>query len=211
MNVSAIHRGESASGTAAPGRRPGLPAARRVIPLAGAAGLIMLVSACASMAPRQASVSGTGLRRAAAPATTASRPAPTTSASRLALATSQSTPAATGTTSPPGSVPAAYTGPHFATPQAAMTYMATAYNNDDTTAMRAVTDPEAFNSLQAMRFADTDLRLTSCKQTPRGDYMCSFRYDYVDGHHPRSQTAMVITGPAVNPGWYMYRFIYGCD
>jgi hypothetical protein len=41
--------------------------------------------------------------------------------------------------------------------------------------------------------------------------MCSFRYDYVDGHHPRSQTAMVITGPAVNPGWYMYRFIYGCD
>ncbi|HSZ44057.1 MAG TPA: hypothetical protein VK823_01895 [Streptosporangiaceae bacterium] len=27
----------------------------------------------------------------------------------------------------------------------------------------------------------------------------------------RPQRAMVITGPAVNAGWYMYRFIYSRD
>ncbi len=92
-----------------------------------------------------------------------------------------------------------------------MTYLAAAYNEDDTTALHAVTDPQAFTSLQAMRSSDTDLRLTSCKPTPRGDYMCSFRSDYVRGRDPGQRTAMVIAAPALNPGWYMYRFIYGCD
>ena len=65
-----------------------------------------------------------------------------------------------------------------------MTYLAAAYNNDDTVAMHAVTGPQAFTSLLAMRSSDADLALTSCRQTPRGDYMCSFRYDYVGRHDP---------------------------
>jgi hypothetical protein len=182
-------------------------AVRHVIALAGAAGLIVLVSACAGTAPRQASLAGTRPRPVTAPAAAASLPVPVAAASRPASATSP----ATATTSSPGPAAAAYTGPHFATPQAAMTYMAAAYNNDDTTAMLAVTDPQAFTSLQAMRSADVGLRLTSCSPTPRGDYMCSFRYDSAGGHDPRSQTAMLIAAPALNPGWYMYRFIYGCD
>jgi hypothetical protein len=92
-----------------------------------------------------------------------------------------------------------------------MTYLAAAYNDDDTTAMRAVTDPQAFTSLQAMRSTDTDLHLASCGLTPRGDYTCSFRYDYTGGRVPQPRTAMVTAGPALNPGWYMYRFISGCD
>ena len=76
-----------------------------------------------------------------------------------------------------------------------MTYLAAAYNEDDTTALHAVTDPQAFTSLQAMRSSDTDLRLTSCKPTPRGDYMCSFRSDYVRGRDPGQRTAMVIAAP----------------
>jgi hypothetical protein len=37
------------------------------------------------------------------------------------------------------------------------------------------------------------------------------RYTYVgEGQHaPRN--AMVTAAPALNPGWYMYRFIEGCD
>jgi hypothetical protein len=93
-----------------------------------------------------------------------------------------------------------------------MAYLAAAYNNDDTTAMHALTDPQAFTSLQAMRSPDSNLQLTSCSPTPRGDYICTVRYDYsASGHHSRHQTAMLIAAPALNPGWYMYRFVSGCD
>jgi hypothetical protein len=206
MNISAIRGGRSAPGSARsePGRLSSGPVVRHVIPLAGAAGLIIVASACASMAPRQASVTGVRPRHTTAAAAAASLPAPAATAGRRAPAAS---PAA-GTTSPAAT---GYTGPHFTTPQAAMTYMAAAYNNDDTTALHAVTGPQAFTSLQAMRSSDAGLRLTSCKPTPRGDYMCSFQYDYAGGHDPRPRTAMVIAAPALNPGWYMYRFLYGCD
>ncbi len=93
-----------------------------------------------------------------------------------------------------------------------MAYLAAAYDTDDTTAMHELTDPQAFTSLQAMRSSDADLQLTSCTPTPRGDYMCSVRYDDpASGHHSRHQTAMLIAAPALNPGWYMYRFVSGCD
>ena len=198
MNISAIHHGSSAPGSArsAPGRLSCESVVRHVIPLAGAAGLIILASACASMAPREASATGVRPRHATALAAAASRPAGAVTASRPAPAASPAT---------------GYTGPHFTTPQAAMIYMAAAYNNDDSTALHAVTDPQAFTSLQAMRSSDAGLRLTSCRPTPRGDYMCSFRYDYAGGHDTRPRTAMVIAAPALNPGWYMYRFLYGCD
>ena len=198
MKISAIDQGCSAacSARSAPGLLSCKSVVRRVVPLAGAAALIVLASACASMAPRQASATGVRPRHTTAPALAASRPAP----------------AATASVPVPAASPATgYTGPHFTTPRAAMTYLAAAYNNDDTTALRAVTDPQAFTSLQAMRSSDAGLRLTSCKPTPRGDYMCSFRYDYAGGHHPRPQTAMVLAAPALNPGWYMYRFLSGCD
>ena len=121
---------------------------------AAAAGLMILASGCASGAPHQAS--GTGARPQQTTATVAPRPpAPTPSASRPVPTASPAT----------GSTSAAYTGPHFTTPQAAMTYLAAAYNSDDATAMHAVTDAQAFTSLQAMRLSGVDLQLVSC--TPR--------------------------------------------
>jgi len=100
----------------------------------------------------------------------------------------------------------------FHHPRAAIAYLAAAYNNDDITAMHALTDPQAFTSLQAMRSSDADLQVTSCTPTPRGDYICTVRYhDPASGHHSGHQTAMLIAAPALNPGWYMYRFISGCD
>jgi hypothetical protein len=93
-----------------------------------------------------------------------------------------------------------------------MSYLAAAYNNDDTAALHAVTDPQAFTSLLAMRSSDVGLQLKSCIATQRGDYVCSFRYDYATGQHDSApRTTMVIAAPALNPGWYMYRFISGCD
>ena len=93
-----------------------------------------------------------------------------------------------------------------------MTYLAAAYNSDDTAAMHAVTDPQAFTSLQAMRSSEADLRLVSCTPRQPGDYVCTVRFrDPASTRNPEHGVAMLIAAPALNPGWYMYRFIYGCD
>jgi hypothetical protein len=110
-----------------------------------------------------------------------------------------------------GSAAPAYQGPHFATPQEAMTYMATAYDSDDTADLHAVTDSQAFTALLSMRPSDTDLQLESCTARATGDYVCSVRYDYVHGQqNSESKVAMIIAAPALSPGWYMYKFISGC-
>ena len=88
-----------------------------------------------------------------------------------------------------------------------MTYLAAAYNSDDATAMHAVTDAQAFTSLQAMRLSDVDMELVSCTPRQQGDYVCTVRYSSNSEH----RAAMLIAAPALNPGWYMYRFISGCD
>jgi hypothetical protein len=63
-----------------------------------------------------------------------------------------------------------------------------------------------------MRSSDVNLQLKSCMPTQRGDYVCSFRYDYqADQHASGPRMTMLIAAPALNPGWYMYRFISGCD
>jgi hypothetical protein len=93
-----------------------------------------------------------------------------------------------------------------------MTYLAAAYNSDDTTAMHAVTDAQAFTSLQAMRSSDADLRLVSCTPRQQGDYVCTVRYrGPASTRNHEHGVAMLIAAPALNPGWYMYRFISGCD
>jgi hypothetical protein len=104
-----------------------------------------------------------------------------------------------------------YSGPHFTTPQAAMRYPADAYNRGDTTAMRAVTDPAARTALTAMRSEAVNLELTSCAATHHGDYLCSFRHDYPASMHGAGHgAALFIAAPALNPGWYMFRFLDCC-
>jgi hypothetical protein len=128
-----------------------------------------------------------------------------------ALARGQLAPATTPATLAGSPTPAAYTGPHFATPQAAMAYLATAYNSDDVAALHAVTNAQSFTSLQSMRTTDVNLKLTSCRATGHGDDECTFRYTYVGEGQHAARNAMVTAAPALNPGWYMYRFIEGCD
>jgi len=89
--------------------------------------------------------------------------------------------------------------------------MATAYDNDDTADLHAVTNSQAFTDLLSMRSSDIDLQLESCTARATGDYVCSLRYDYVRGpQDTESRVAMIIAAPALNPGWYMYKFISGC-
>ncbi len=191
MHHSAAH----ARGPAA-----GRSAFRRLVPLAGTAGLMILITACAAAgSPHPASASGNRPQHATAVAKPA-RPAAPSPAASLAPATPAGSP-----------TPAAYTGPHFATPQAAMAYLATAYNSDDVAALHAVTTAQSFTSLQSMRTTDVNLKLTSCRPTGHGDDECTFRYTYVGEGQHAARNAMVTAAPALNPGWYMYRFIEGCD
>ena len=191
------HSAADARGPAA-----GRPAFRRLVPLAGAAGLMILITACAAGSPHHANASGNRPQHATAAAKPARQAAPSPAAS----------PAPAAPAAPAASpAPAATTGPHFATPQAAMAYLATAYNSDDMAALHSVTNAQSFTSLQSMRTTDVNLKLTSCRPTGHGDDECTFRYTYVGEGQHAARNAMVTAAPALNPGWYMYRFIEGCD
>jgi hypothetical protein len=182
------------------------PSRRLIGAAAGAAGLLILASACASGSSHQAS--GTGAQPRPTATVAPSPPAPAPSTSRPAPTGSP----ATGPTGSAGSTPPAYAGPHFTTPQGAIAYLAAAYNSDDTAAMHAVTDAQAFTSLQAMRSSDADFRLVSCTPRQQGDYVCTVRYrGPASSGNQEHGVAMLIAAPALNPGWYMYRFISGCD
>jgi hypothetical protein len=200
MHRSATHQDQPAAGAR---RRAAL---RSLVPLAGAAGLMLGVSACSLGAAHHAAASGTRPHHATAAAKPA---APAHSAPAAPAPPAPATPAPSTSTVP--ATTAGYTGPHFPTPQAAMTYLAAAYNSDDTAALHAVTNAQSFASLQSMRSTDVGLRLTSCRATGHGDDECTFRYTYVGEGQHAARNAMVTAAPALNPGWYMYRFIEGCD
>jgi hypothetical protein len=205
MRISAIYRGE-------PGTEPGrLPALLLLSLLAGAGGVTLLASACGTGPAHQASAAGAPLRPAAGAAAPA-RPVPASVAGQFSPGPAASRPAPAASPPVTGIAVAQYAGPHFATPQAAMTFLADSYNSGDTAALRAVTDSQAFKALQTMRSTYRDLRLTSCAPRKQGDYVCSFRY-HPSGHHGTTAraTMMFIAAPAVNPGWYLYQFLEGCD
>src|SRR5947209_1901017 len=101
-------------------------------------------------------------------------------------------------------------GPYFATPQAAMRYLAAAYNRHDKVALWYVTTPDGRNALEQMRHEATNLRLRSCTKNPAGDYTCEFDHDYPPSMHKSGRgTATFVAGPARDRGWYMTVF-EGC-
>jgi hypothetical protein len=106
---------------------------------------------------------------------------------------------------------AATSQPYFSTPQAAMTYLAAAYNSGNTADLHYVTTPAAFANLQAIRPDMIHLRLRYCSATGRGDYDCYFSGDYPKHLHMKGhQAAEYIAAPALRQGWYLY-YYQGCD
>jgi hypothetical protein len=115
-------------------------------------------------------------------------------------------PASTGVASATSGRP-----PHFDTPEAAMTYLAVAWNANDIVSLRHVTNPAARSQLDDMHKVAVNLRLDRCE--PRqglGDYTCYFTHDYPAGT-PTTMAggtghAVFLVGPADTPGWYMTVF-----
>jgi hypothetical protein len=87
-----------------------------------------------------------------------------------------------------------------------MIYLASAYNRNDATALRAVTTPKSYRELTQMRSEAVNLRLQSCRlDRGHGDYICSFRHDYPASLHQSGHGAsQMLIAPALNPGWYLY-------
>ena len=126
-------------------------------------------------------------------------------------AATTTTPTATSvvTTTPP-SVPRP---PHFDTPEAAMAYLASAWNRNDVVELDHVTNPAARAQLAGMHSEAVNLRLNHCTRRPQGDYVCFFDHDYPAGTSTTLPGglghAQFLVGPALTPGWYMTVF-EGC-
>ncbi|MEP7054214.1 MAG: hypothetical protein ABI912_03105 [Actinomycetota bacterium] len=95
--------------------------------------------------------------------------------------------------------------PHFRTPQAAMRYLARAYNRHDDARLRHVTTPDARRDLEAMRAVATNLRLDHCTRSPNGMAFCTFTHDYpsaTPGMPPQhGGSADLRVAPVRRSGW----------
>jgi hypothetical protein len=118
--------------------------------------------------------------------------------------TAAALPSPVATTTQPASPP------HFDTPEAAMTYLAAAWNRMDTVALGHVTNPAARAQLEGMHAEAANLRLDHCDRRPQRDYTCYFLHDYPVGYpmrmHRGAGKAIFLVGPAIKPGWYMTVF-----
>ena len=91
-----------------------------------------------------------------------------------------------------------------------MRYLTAAYNRDEPAQLHAVTTPQAFSQITAMRSEAVDLQLQSCTPSGsgRGDYVCTFQHDYpVSLHKVGNGSSRILVAPALNPGWYMYTLL----
>jgi hypothetical protein len=94
--------------------------------------------------------------------------------------------------------------PHFDTPEAAMTYLASAWNRDDLTELCQVTNPNARLLLLDMHREALNLRLAHCDKVGVGEYTCLFDHDYPKRLHKKGVGHAILDVAAADvPGWFM--------
>jgi hypothetical protein len=174
---------------------------RRPLVVLAVVSLTAVLAACGSGGPVQVTSSGGAASTVSGTvSSTNADAAPSTAGSPTATATTPAASTAAVTRTPS-------TSPFpFATPEAAMRYLAAAYNRHDARALRSVTTPIARQALLDMRAEAVGLRLGHCEHQPAGDYLCWFVHDY-----PRALgkpatahgEAIFTAAPATKQGWYM--------
>jgi hypothetical protein len=125
----------------------------------------------------------------------------------------RSGPTATPTAAPTATSAATQTPtpvPSFGTPEAAMGYLASAWNRGDLVELKHVTDPSARDQLLAMHREAADLRLEKCTRLEAGDYECTFTHGFPIGYKHTAAVghAGFLVGPARRSGWYMTVYEY---
>lgn len=99
---------------------------------------------------------------------------------------------------------------HFTTPQAAMTYLAAAWNRDDLGALCQVTNPNSRMLLNDMHQEAVNLQLKKCSYMDVGLYACTFTHDYPRHLHAKGHgKTWLEVAAADNPGWYLLDYV-GC-
>ncbi len=107
--------------------------------------------------------------------------------------------------------------PHFDTPQAAMAYLADAWNGHDVQEIDYVTDPAGRAQMDSMAAQMPHLTFKSCTQNPAGDDTCYFTHDIVPSTSPTTYPdpggypageAVFTVAPAEQPGWYLTNVIH---
>jgi hypothetical protein len=94
--------------------------------------------------------------------------------------------------------------PHFDTPEAAMVYLAYAWNRDDLADLCQVTNPNARLLLLDMHREAVNLRLDHCDKNAMGAYTCLFDHDYPKRMHKKGVGHTFLDVAAADiPGWYM--------
>ena len=99
---------------------------------------------------------------------------------------------------------------HFDTPQAAMTYLAAAWNRDDLAAICQVTNPNSRTLLNNMHSEAVNLQLKKCERMDVGLYACTFTHDYPKHVHAKGHgKTWLEVAAADDPGWYLLDYV-GC-
>jgi len=182
------------------------PANRSLLGVAAALAVALAAAGCGDGRSSPATAAATQVAAPAPIASATTPPAPTPSAAPSSSPSSSAPSAESGSTTPTPK-PAL----HFATPEAAMRYLAAAYNRNDLPALKKVTNEPARAALVELRKEATNLQLTGCSRQPRGDYVCSFRHDFPAHRHRAGHgQAAFLAAPANKPGWYM-TVLLDCD
>jgi hypothetical protein len=122
-----------------------------------------------------------------------------------------------GTTVPIDQVCSSAGAPHFDTPQAAMTYLADAWNSHDVQEIDYVTNPAGRAELDSMAAEMVNLQFKSCTPNPAGDDTCFFSHDIAPTTSPTTYPnpngypageAVFTVAPAGTPGWYLTNVIH---
>ena len=115
-------------------------------------------------------------------------------------------------TLPVGSVCSSAGTPHFASPDAAMAYLAHAWNSGNVQEVDYVTDPAGRDQMNSMAAQMVNLQFKSCTANPAGDYTCYFMHDiaptvsgttYPNPNNYPPGEAVFTVAPASTPGWYL--------
>jgi len=103
-----------------------------------------------------------------------------------------------------------FPSPHFDTPDAAMRYLASAWNRNDVKELCTVTNPNARWLLADMHNEAAHLQLNHCERQSNGTYRCVFDHLYPASMHKQGLGhAWLDVAAADRPGWYMSVF-EGC-
>jgi hypothetical protein len=107
--------------------------------------------------------------------------------------------------------------PHFGTPQAAMVFLAAAWNTNSVQQIDYVTDPAGRQHMDLMAAQMVNLQFKNCTQNPAGDYTCYFTHNITPstspttypnpGNYPAGEAVFTVA-PATGPGWYLTNVIH---